>query len=86
MSRVYRKRTLTKKLTRNLLIVGTIGGFMPYILSVFEREPVEQLGIAWVSGVVGIVLGYFVRGYKDTKAECEHDLSEREFERRIDGE
>lgn len=78
------KRTLTKRITYSLIIIGTIGGYIPYILSLLDKEPVEELGIAWVTGIVGVALGYFVRGFKDTQAEKQHDLEVREFERGID--
>lgn len=76
------RKTLTKRITYSMIIVGCIGGYIPYILSLFGREPVEELGIAWVTGVVGVCIGYFVRGFKDTKAMKDHELEER----RIDSE
>lgn len=86
MRRLSRK-TLTKRITYSLIVIGTIGGFVPYILALLGREPVEELGIAWVTSIVGVILGYFVRGYKDTKSEKEYELNVRDFERRmLDGE
>lgn len=64
-------KTYTKKLTRNLLIIGTLGGFFPYILSFCGKEPVSELGQVWVLGIVAVCLGYFVRGFKDTKSMCD---------------
>lgn len=61
--------TWTKNITRILLIVGVIGGIVPYILSAFDKQPVESIGIAWITEIVAVCLGYFVRGYKDTHAE-----------------
>lgn len=76
MKKLIYNKTFTKKLTFAMLIVGTISANTPYILSLFGKEPVESLGIAWVSGVVCIALGYFIRGYKDTKAEKDHELDD----------
>lgn len=61
-------KTYTKRLTRNMLFVGTIGGMMPYILAFYGKEPVSELGQVWVLGVVAVCIGYFVRGFKDTKS------------------
>lgn len=76
----YRKsrftKTFTKKVTFAMLIVGTISANIPYILSFLGKDPVEPLGITWVTGVVAICLGYFIRGYKDTNAERKQDLRE----------
>lgn len=80
------RKTLTKRITYSLIIIGTIGGFIPYILSLFGREPVEELGIAWVTGVVGVILGYFVRGYKDTKSMKDHELEVKKHEKGVEGE
>ena len=61
--------TWTKNITRDLLIIGVIGGLTPYILSIFDKQPVETIGVAWITEIVAVALGYFVRGFKDTKAE-----------------
>lgn len=61
-------KTYTKKLTRNMLFVGTLGGMMPYVLAFCGKEPVSELGQVWVLGVVAVCIGYFVRGFKDTKS------------------
>lgn len=76
------RATLTKRITYSMIVIGTIAGFTPFILSLFERDPVTELGIAWVTGVVCTVLGYFIRGFKDTKALKEQKLNERKLEYR----
>ena len=60
--------TWTKAITRILLIIGVIGGLLPYVLSLLDKQPVESMGIAWVTEIVAVCLGYFVRGYVDTKS------------------
>ena len=69
-------KTFTKKVTFAMLIVGAISANIPYLLSFLGKDPVESLGITWVTGVVAISLGYFIRGYKDTNAERKQDLQE----------
>lgn len=76
-------RTYTKKLTRDILIVGVINGTMPYILSIAGKDPVEELGIAWVTGVVAVCLGYFIRGFKDSKEVADNQYKMELLERNI---
>ena len=61
------KRTYTKKAVKWLLVLGCINGTLPFVLSAFGRDPVSDMGIAWVTEIVAVALGYFVRGFKDTK-------------------
>lgn len=68
-------KTYTKILTKHLIWIGIVGGFIPYILSFCDKEPAVELGIAWITEVVAIGLGYFVRGFKDTKAMAEHEYN-----------
>ena len=60
--------TWTKHITRALLIIGVVQGTIPYVLSAFGKEPCTEMGIAWVTEIVAVALGYFVRGFKDTQA------------------
>lgn len=59
--------TWTKKITRCLLIIGVVNGTTPFILAAFGKEPCSEMGIAWVTEIVAVALGYFVRGFKDTQ-------------------
>lgn len=61
--------TWTKNITRILLIIGVIGGMAPFILSLCDKDPCSEMGIAWVTEIVAVALGYFVRGFKDTKEQ-----------------
>lgn len=63
----------TKKIAKVLLVVGCINATIPYFLAAGGRECPEELGIAWITEVVAVALGYFVRGYKDTKEEKYHE-------------
>ena len=72
--------TWTKRITRDLLILGVINGMAPYLLSVLDKEPCTEMGIAWVTEIVTVALGYFVRGFKDSKAESDARLKEKELD------
>ena len=61
------KLTMTKRVTTVLLIIGVIGGLLPYLLAMLDKQPVESMGIARVTEIVAVCLGYFVRGFKDSK-------------------
>ena len=69
--------TWTKHITRDLLILGVINGMAPYFLSMLDKEPCTEMGIAWVTEIVAVALGYFVRGFKDSKAESDARLKEK---------
>lgn len=69
--------TWTKSITRNLLVVGVICGMAPFFLSMMDKEPCVEMGIAWVTEIVAVTLGYFVRGFKDTKEQEKVRLQEK---------
>ena len=68
--------TYTKRAVKALLIIGVINGSVPYILSAFGRDPVSDLGIAWVTGVVAVMVGYMGKAYFETKQERKQDLED----------
>ena len=61
--------TFTKKAVKGLLIIGVINAMIPYLLSAFGREPVSELGIAWITEIVAVILGYMLKAYHETKQE-----------------
>ncbi len=69
-------KTYTKKAVKALLIVGCINAEVPYILSAFGRDPVSELGIAWVTEVVAVILGYLLKAFCETKAKRKQDLED----------
>lgn len=69
-----KKTTLTKRITALILFVGMIEGTIPYILSFLEKDPVTEVAIAWITSVVAVALGYFIRGYKDSKSSADFQL------------
>lgn len=70
------KWTMTKKLVVVLLSIGVAGGYMPFILAAFDKEPSTDMGIAWVTEVVAVVLGYLCKAYFETKQEAKQALDE----------
>lgn len=73
--------TWTKKITKWLLIIGVVNGTVPFILSMFDKEPCVEMGIAWVTEIVAVALGYFVRGFKDTKESEKIRIQEAKIEK-----
>lgn len=70
------RRTYTKKAVKALLILGVINGTLPYVLSFFGKEPVAEMGIAWVTEIVAVILGYLCKSYFETKAQRKQDLED----------
>lgn len=68
--------TWTKKITRALLIIGVVMAIIPYILAIFDKQPCTEMGIAWITEIVAVCLGYFIRGFKDTQSEAKQHLEE----------
>lgn len=62
-----RFNTFTKKAVKWLLILGTINGMAPFLLSAFGREPCTEMGIAWVTESVSVILGYMCKAFFETK-------------------
>lgn len=69
-------KTYSKKAVKALLIIGCINAEVPYILSAFGREPVSELGIAWVTEIVAVILGYLCKAFFETKAKRKQDLED----------
>ena len=70
------KPTFTKQKVDFLLFAGVIGAFTPYILSAFGKEPVEAIGLAWITEIVAVILGYYIKSYNETKQEQRQKLAE----------
>lgn len=64
------KTTFTKLAVKILLIVGVINAIIPYVLAAFGKDPVTELGIAWITEIVAVILGYMTKSYKETKQEA----------------
>ncbi len=68
--------TYTKRKVSFLLIVGVIGAFIPFVLAAFDKQPVEAIGLAWITEIVAVILGYYTKSYHETKQEKKQNLEE----------
>ena len=74
-----KKWTYTKVAVTILLIVGVAGGVMPYILSACDKDPAESMGIAWVTEIVAVILGYLCKSYFETKQEAKQATEDKKI-------
>lgn len=68
--------TYTKKAVKALLVVGVINAEIPYVLSLFGKEPVAELGIAWITEIVAVILGYMCKAYFEKKQQKKQELDD----------
>ena len=74
--RAISKVTFTKRAVKWLLILGCINGTLPFVLSFFGREPVAEMGVAWITEIVAVILGYLCKSYFETKQERKQELED----------
>jgi hypothetical protein len=74
------KRTYTKRAVKVLLVIGVINAEIPYVLSAFDKTPIETLGIAWITEVVAVILGYMCKSFFETRQEKKQALEDRKAE------
>jgi hypothetical protein len=72
--------TFTKRAVRWLLILGTINGMVPFLLSAFNREPCTDMGIAWITEIVAVILGYMCKAFFETKESEKNRIYEERTE------
>ncbi len=60
-------KTFTKKAVKWLLIVGVINGMIPVGLAAWGRGRVAELGIAWITEIVAVIIGYLVKSFRENK-------------------
>lgn len=70
------RRTYTKRAVKALLIIGVISAEVPFVLSFCGKEPTAELGIAWITEIVAVILGYLCKAYFETKQERKQDLED----------
>ena len=70
------KRTFTKVAVRILLIIGVINATIPYILAAFDKEPSVALGVAWITEVIAVILGYMCKAYFQKKQQKKQKLAD----------
>ena len=70
------RRTYTKRAVKALLIIGVISAEVPFVLSFLGKEPTAELGIAWITEIVAVILGYLCKSYFETKQERKQNLED----------
>ena len=74
------KLTFTKVAVIILLIFGLVNSTLPYVLAIMGREPVTDLGTAWLAEVIGVFAVYAIKAYFETKQEAKQALEDRKQE------
>lgn len=64
-----KERTFTKRLVVAMLIAGVINSEIPYLLAFAGREPVEDIGKLWITEIVAVIVGYYIKSYFGKKEE-----------------
>lgn len=77
-----KESTYTKRKVTFLLFAGVAGAFIPYVLSAFGKEPVEAIGLAWITEIVAVILGYYIKSYNETRQEKKQELDNFKAEMR----
>lgn len=49
---------------------------VPYLLALMDKEPVSELGVAWVTEIVAVILGYLCKAYFETKQQKKQELAD----------
>ena len=71
-----RKKTFTKVAVKALLIVGVIDANIPFVLAFLEKDPCREIGLAFITEIVAVILGYMCKSYFETKQEKRQELAE----------
>lgn len=68
--KVKNMKTYTKKAVKWLLVIGVLNGMAPFILSALGKDPVAELGIAWITEIVAVIVGYLTKSYLENKQQA----------------
>lgn len=71
-----RKKTFTKGAVKALLIIGVIDANIPFVLALLEKDPCREIGLAFITEIVAVILGYMCKSYFETKQEKKQELAE----------
>lgn len=71
-----RKKTFTKVAVKALLIIGVIDANVPFVLALLEKDPCREIGLAFITEIVAVILGYMCKSYFETKQEKRQELAE----------
>lgn len=72
----FNEKTYTKRTVKVLLVVGVINAEIPFVLAAFGKDTVEALGVAWITEIVAVILGYMCKAYFETKQQRKQDLED----------
>ncbi|WP_304509267.1 hypothetical protein [Anaerotignum sp.] len=77
-----KKATFSKKAVEWILITALFDLQLSYLLAFLGREQIaETLSITVVTSVIAVMLGYFMKSFKETKEEEKVRLIEQKRER-----
>lgn len=71
-----RKKTFTKVAVKALLIIGVIDANIPFLLALMDKDPCREIGLAFITEIVAVILGYMCKSYFETKQEKRQELEE----------
>ena len=72
----FNEKTYTKRTVKTLLVIGVISAEIPFVLAAFGKDTVETLGVAWITEIVAVILGYMCKAYFETKQQRKQDLED----------
>ena len=72
----FNEKTYTKRTVKVLLVIGVINAEIPFVLAAFGKDTVETLGVAWITEIVAVILGYMCKAYFETKQQRKQDLED----------
>ena len=76
-----KKRTFSKQAVKWILITALFDLQLSYLLAFLGREQIaETLSITVVTSVIAVMLGYFMKSYRETKEEEKVRLIEQQRE------
>lgn len=65
-----KKRTFSKRAVRWLLIIALFDLQLSYLLAFLGREQIaETLSITVITEIIAVMLGYFMKSFKETREE-----------------
>jgi hypothetical protein len=69
-------KTFTKVAVKALLIIGVIDANIPFVLALMDKDPCREIGLAFITEIVAVILGYMCKSYFETKQEKRQELAE----------
>lgn len=77
-----KKRTFSKRAVKWILIISLFDLQLSYFLAFLGKEQIaETLSVTVVTGIIGVMLGYFMKSFKETREEEKVRLFEQKQEK-----